>query len=81
MGQLSLYLDDREIEYIRAQAEQQGATPSRCVAEVLRRSREQSAWPPKFLNLYGPLHEDDAFVKPADAPFDIKHIPALDQKA
>ncbi len=78
MGQLSLYLDDREMEYVRAQAEQRGTTLSRYVAGVLRSSREQSAWPPKFFQLYGALCDDDAFEEPADVPFDAKPIPALD---
>ena len=78
MGQLCLYLDDEEMEEVRARASERGTTLSRYVASVLKESRERSVWPPSFFALYGALREDDGLLAPADEPFDGKPIPALD---
>lgn len=77
MPQLSLYLNDEEMERVRTGAARQGTTLSRYVAGVLRNQQDQSAWPTSFFDLYGSLADDDSFEEPEDAPFDSKHIPAL----
>lgn len=77
MPQLSLYLNEEEMESVRAGAARQGTTLSRYVAGVLRNEKDPSAWPPAFFALYGSLAADDSFEEPDDMPFTSKHIPAL----
>lgn len=77
MPQLSLYLNDEEMERVRESASRQGTTLSRYVAGVLRGERDRNAWPPLFFTLYGSLADDDSFQEPDDEPFVSKRIPAL----
>ena len=77
MPQLSLYLNDEEMEQVRENAARQETTLSRYVAGVLRGERERNGWPSAFFALYGSLADDDSFREPDDEPFDGKHIPAL----
>lgn len=77
MGQISLYMNDQEMNEVRAKASKQGMTISRYVAKALRDSSAQSTWPTSFFSLYGALGEDDTFVEPPDEPFNSNPIPTL----
>lgn len=77
MAQISLYVNDAELEILREKAKKQNLSLSRYVIDVLREMQEKALWPPAFFSLYGALAEDDGFEEPADEPFDRKPLAPL----
>lgn len=77
MAQISLYVNDSELEGLRERAERQSLSLSRYVIDTLRSAQDKSAWPPAFFSLYGALTEEDGFEEPTDEPFDRKPLAAL----
>ena len=63
MPQLSLYLDDVEMESLRSRASGSGVSLSRYVRDVLR--EQPSKWPSSFWDTYGAL-KDETFVVHGD---------------
>lgn len=62
MSQLSLYLDDATMSFLRANALQEGLSLSRYVKKRIEQNAF-SMWPSSFWETYGAL-EDDSFTVP-----------------
>ena len=58
MAQVSIYLDEENVEYARKQARKKNQSLSAYIAELLRRDTRDSAWPQEFLDLFQHGHGD-----------------------
>ena len=62
MPQLSLYLEDKEMETLREDAKREGVSLSRYAARLIRENAGRSKWPAGYWDsVYGCL-DDETFV-------------------
>ncbi|MGI6220628.1 MAG: hypothetical protein ACOYIP_01950 [Coriobacteriales bacterium] len=67
MAQLSLYLEDEEMDTLRTDAAREGVSLSRYAAGLIREHAGGSKWPAGYWDeVYGCL-DDDTFAVSADA--------------
>ena len=69
MPQLSLYMEDAEMEALRRDAQREGVSISRCAAARIRQHSGDNGWPSGYWeNVYGSL--DDPLFAVSDDDLD-----------
>lgn len=70
MPQLSLYLDEAEMDSLRSNAASEGVSLSRYARNALKESERTNAWSSSFLSTFGAVG-DETFKAPAEIPWSL----------
>ena len=70
MPQLSLYLDECEMNDLRDFAAREGVSLSRYARGVLNKSKITNSWSSSFLSTFGAIG-DDSFCAPKEIPWEL----------
>ena len=65
MPQLSLYVSDENLEYLRRRSRETGLSLSKYANKLIEEDAASGSWPEGFWDLYGAI-DDDAFCAPDD---------------
>ena len=70
MPQLSLYLNDAEMQDLRTSAANDGVSLSRYARRVLRNDANRNSWSSSFLSTFG-ASGDESFKAPNEIPWEL----------